>query len=81
MGNRIHVQIRREVEDGDCSFNWQIDELERLLEDSGCDVLETLNDDAVGDWEIPEDQFRAAVDDIGTKSTEEIRSYFDSDYA
>ena len=64
MGNRIHVQIRREIEYGDCGFNWQIDELKRLLEDSGCDVLETLNDDAVGDWEIPE----------------EIRSYFDADY-
>ena len=80
MGNRIHVQIRREIEYGDCGVNWQIDELKRLLEDSGCDVLETLNDDAVGDWEIPEDQFRAAVDDIEAKSAEEIRSYFDSDY-
>ena len=80
MGNRIHIQIRREIEYGDCGFNWQIDELKRLLEDSGCDVFETLNDDAVGDWEIPEDQFRAAVDDIGTKSAEKIRSYFDSDY-
>ena len=70
MGNRIHVQIRREIEYGDCGFNWQIDELKRLLEDSGCDVFEALNDDAVGDWEIPEDQFRAAVDNIEAKSAE-----------
>ena len=49
MGNRIHVQIRREIEYGDYGFNWQIDELTRLLEDSGCDIFETLNEDAVGD--------------------------------
>ena len=49
MGNRIHVQIRREIEYGDYGFNWQIDELKRLLEDSGCDLFDTLNEDAVGD--------------------------------
>ena len=38
MGNRIHVQIRREIEYGDYGFNWQIEELKRLLEDSGCDI-------------------------------------------
>ena len=80
MGNRIHVQIRREIEYGDCGFNWQIDELKRLLEDSGCDVFETLNDDAVGDWEIPEEQFREAVEDIANKSAMEVMSYFDNDF-
>ena len=81
MGNRIHVQIRRKIEYGDCGFNWQIEELMSLLSDSGCEICGSLNDDCVGDWEIPEEQFREAVDDIGTKSAEEIRSYFDSDYA
>ena len=80
MGNRIHVQIRREIEYGDCGFNWQIEELMSLLSDSGCEICGSLNDDCVGDWEIPEDQFRASVDNIGTKSPEEIRSYFDADY-
>ena len=80
MGNRIHIQIRREIEYGDCGFNWQIEELMSLLSDSGCEICGSLNDDCVGDWEIPEDQFRAAVDNIGTKSPEEIRSYFDADY-
>ena len=81
MGNRIHIQIKREIEYGDYGFNWQIEELMSLLSDSGCEICGSLNDDCVGDWEIPEEQFRAAVDDIGTKSAEEIRSYFDSDYA
>ena len=80
MGNRIHVQIRREIEYGDYGFNWQIDELKRLLEDSGCDVFESLNEDAVGDWEIPEEQFKQAVDDIETKSAEEIGCYFNRDF-
>lgn len=80
MGNRIHVQIRREIEYGDYGFNWQIEELKRLLEDSGCDIFGTLNEDAVGDWEIPEDQFQEAVDDIEAKSAEEIGSYFDRDF-
>ena len=80
MGNRIHVQIRREIEYGDYGFNWQIDELKRLLEDSGCDVFESLNEDAVGDWEIPEEQFKQAVEDIAKKSAEEIKGYFDTDF-
>ena len=80
MGNRIHVQIRREIEYGDYGFNWQIDELKRLLEDSGCDVFESLNEDAVGDWEIPEEQFREAVEDIANKSAMEVMSYFDNDF-
>lgn len=80
MGNRIHVQIRREIEYGDNGFNWQIEELKELLEDSGCNVFESLNEDAVGDWEIPEDQFQKAVDDIETKSAEEIGRYFDKDF-
>ena len=51
-----------------------------LLTDCGCEICGSLNDDCVGDWEILEEQFRAAVDNIGTKSPEEIRSHFDSDY-
>ena len=54
MGNRIHVQIRREIEYGDYGFNWQIDELKRLLEDSGCDIFETLNEDADMDYFLSE---------------------------
>lgn len=77
MGNRIHVQIKREIEYGDCGFNWQIDELKRLLEDSGCDIFGTLNEDCVGDWEIPEEQFQQALNDIEAKSAEEIGSYFE----
>ncbi len=34
MGNRIHVQIKREIEYGDYGFNWQIEELMSLLSDS-----------------------------------------------
>ena len=80
MGNRIHIQTKHEIEYGESGFNWQIDELKRLLEDSGCSINDSLNEDAVGDWEISEDQFREAINDIETKSAEEIRSYFDSDY-
>lgn len=80
MGNRIHVQIKHEIEYGDCGFNWQIDELMKLLSDSGCDICGSLNDDCVGDWEISEEQFHAAVDDIESKSAEEIRRYFDEDF-
>ena len=80
MGNRIHVQIKREIEYGDSGFNWQIEELMSLLSDSGCEVCGSLNDDCVGDWEIPEEQFREAVDDIASKSAGEIRRYFDEDF-
>ena len=80
MGHRIHVQIRREIEYGDCGFNWQIEELMSLLSDSGCEICGSLNDDCVGDWEIPEEQFRDAVEDIAGKSAEEIRRYFDEDF-
>ena len=34
----------------------------------------------MGDWEIPEEQFREAVEDIAGKSAEEIRRYFDEDF-
>ena len=80
MGNRIHIQIRREIEYGDCGFNWQIEELMSLLSDSGCEICGSLNDDCVGDWEIPEEQFRDAVEDIAGKSAGEIRRYFESDF-
>ena len=80
MGNRIHVQIKREIEYGDYGFNWQIEELMSLLSDCGCEICGSLNDDCVGDWEIPEEQFLTAVEDIAKKSAEEIKGYFDSDF-
>ena len=73
MGNRIHVQIKREIEYGDYGFNWQIEEL-------GCEMCGSLNDECVGDWEIPEEQFLTAVEDIAKKSAEEIKGYFDTDF-
>ena len=80
MGNRIHVQIKREIEYGDYGFNWQIEELMSLLSACGCEICGSLNDDCVGDWEIPEEQFQNAVEDIAKKSAEEIKGYFDSDF-
>ena len=80
MGNRIHVQIKREIEYGDYGFNWQIEELMSLLSDSGCEICGSLNDDCIGDWEIPEEQFRKAVEDIANKSAMEVMSYFDNDF-
>ena len=79
MGNRIHIQIKREIEYGDYGFNWQIEELMSLLSDSGCEICGSLNDDCVGDWEIPEEQFREAVENIANKSSMEVMSYFDND--
>ena len=80
MGNRIHIQIKREIEYGDYGFNWQIEELMSLLSDSGCEICGSLNDDCVGDWEIPEEQFREAVKNIANKSAMEVMSYFDNDF-
>ena len=80
MGNRIHVQIKREIEYGDYGFNWQIEGLMSLLTDCGCEIYGALNDDCVGDWEIPEEQFRSAVEEIAKKSAEEIKGYFDTDF-
>ena len=80
MGNRIHIQIKREIEYGDYGFNWQIEELMSLLSDSGCEICGSLNDDCVGDWEIPEGQFREAVENIANKSAMEVMSYFDNDF-
>ena len=80
MGNRIHIQIKREIEYGDYGFNWQIEELMSLLSDSGCEICGALNDDCVGDWEIPEEQFREAVENIANKSAMEVMSYFDKDF-
>ena len=80
MGNRIHIQIKREIEYGDYGFNWQIEELMSLLSDSGCEICGSLNDDCIGDWEIPEEQFRKAVEDIANKSAMEVMSYFDNDF-
>ena len=80
MGNRIHIQIKREIEYGDYGFNWQIEELMSLLSDSGCEICGSLNDDCVGDWEIPEEQFREAVENIANKSSMEVMSYFDNDF-
>ena len=80
MGNRIHIQIKREIEYGDFGFNWQIEELMSLLSDSGCEICGSLNDDCIGDWEIPEEQFRKAVEDIANKSAMEVMSYFDNDF-
>ncbi len=31
MGNRIHVQMKREIEYWDYGFNWQVEELRSLL--------------------------------------------------
>lgn len=80
MGNRIHIQIKREIEYGDYGFNWQIEELMSLLSDSGCEIYGSLNDDCVGDWEIPEEQFHEAVENIANKSAMEVMSYFDNDF-
>ena len=80
MGNRIHIQIKREIEYGDYGFNWQIEELMSLLSDSGCEICGSLNDDCIGDWEIPEEQFREAVENIANKSAMEVMSYFDNDF-
>ena len=80
MGNRIHIQIKREIEYGDYGFNWQIEELMSLLSDSGCEICGSLNDDCVGDWEIPEEQFREAVENIANKSAMEVMSYFNNDF-
>lgn len=80
MGNRIHVQIKREIEYGEEGFNWQIEELKNLLEDNGCDIYEKLNDDAIGEWEISDEQFTDAVEKIAEKSPEEIKNYFDWDF-
>ena len=80
MGNRIHIQIKREIEYGDYGFNWQIEGLMSLLSDSGCEICGSLNDDCVGDWEIPEEQFREAVENIANKSAMEVMSYFDNDF-
>lgn len=80
MGNVIHVHIKHEIEYGDNGFNWQIDELRSLLEDSGCYICGELNDDSIGDWEIPDDQFIEAIKHISNKSEEEIRRYFEKDY-
>lgn len=80
MGNLIHVQIKHEIKYGDCGFNWQIDELEELLKDNGCDIYGSLNDDSVGDWEIPDEQFVNAVNKIEKKDAREIKEYFDPDF-
>ena len=52
MGNRIHVQIKREIEYGDYGFNWQIEELMSLLSDCGCEVYGSLNAMMCGRLEI-----------------------------
>ena len=82
MGNRLHIQIKREIEYGACGFNWQHFGLERLLSDCcDCDVHGTLDEDACGEWEIEESQFQEAVKRVEAMDAEKLKSYFDSDYA
>ena len=52
----------------------------RYTDASGCDVFESLNEDALGDCAIPGEQFKPAVDHIGTKRAEEIGCYFNRDF-
>ena len=76
MGNTLHIQIKHEIEYGECGFNWQITELQHLLKDNGCSILDNLNDDGIGDWEIDECEFKNAVQKISEMDASAIRAYF-----
>lgn len=80
MGNRLHIQIKHEIEYGEEGFNWQIGELYNLLNECECDIYGTLNEDCVGDWEIPEEEFKSAIEKISEMRPEAVRKYFDKDY-
>ena len=76
----MHVQIKHEIEYGACGFNWQIDGVKDLLEDAGCCIGGSLNEDSIGDWEIDENEFKGAVRKIKNMSAKKIASFFDKDY-
>ena len=80
MGNRLHIHTKHEIEYGSESFNWQMNGLYELLNDAGCEICGQLNDDAVGDWEIDEEQFIEAIKQIRKMSSDNIATYFDRDY-
>lgn len=61
MSNTLHIVTKHVVEYGNSDFNWQHHEMHKLLRDKGCHINETLNEDAVGDWEIDELEFKDAV--------------------
>ena len=79
MNNLIHIQTVRHIEYGAAGFNWQVNELQKLLAHTGCDIKETLNDDCVGDWEIEETEFQEAVKKISAMNKDEIASFFRND--
>ena len=74
------MHIKHEIEYGDSGFNWQIDGVKDLLENAGCCVGGELNEDAVGDWEIDEFQFKEAVKKIKRMSSKKIAAFFSKDY-
>lgn len=80
MSNRLHVHIKHEIKYGACGFNWEVDEVRRLLEHAGCSICGELNEDAIGDWEIDESQFKEAVKEIKKMPAEKIAAFFSKDY-
>lgn len=80
MGNRLHVHIKHEIEYGADGFNWEIDGVKDLLEDAGCCVGGELNEDAIGDWEIGENEFKNAVKKIKRMPARKIASFFREDF-
>lgn len=80
MGNRLHVHTKHIIEYGANGFNWQIESVRNLLEEAGCTVNGELNDDAVGDWEAEENEFREAVEKTACMDENKIASFFDKGY-
>lgn len=76
MGNTIHVHIKHVIEYSDGHFNWQHEELANLLKKHGCEIYSRLDEDAVGEWEISEEQFKDAVAAIEKSPATEIRECF-----
>ena len=76
MSNTLHIVTKHVVEYGNSGFNWQHNEMHKLLRDKGCHINETLNEDAVGDWEIDEFEFKAAVRKIKRMPVDKLKSYF-----
>lgn len=80
MSNCLHVHIKHEIEYGSNGFNWQNDQMKSLLNDAGCNINGELNDEAIGDWEIEETEFRNAVREIKRMPAKKIASYFRKDF-
>lgn len=80
MSNCLHVCVKHEIEYGAYGFNWEIDGVKGLLTEAGCSVFGELNEDAIGDWEIDEFQFKEAVKKIRRMSPDKIAGHFSGDY-